>query len=228
MQQAAPSKAAHQPHKGEDVWGQDSWKDVYGTKTWRRLNPAHPQRPWSQTAVYGPEQLKAKQKLCFFFFLVIALGIYLGTKKKVYWPGTTAHPPPKKQHNSQVTNGNEGRGSPNLFTLHSRLVCSHMSLAVVNDSRKYLSQGWWLSFCLALEGISRQLGKESEARLTLMVQSSLNKAPKPQLEKKIKILFAEPTNIFSVVSNLAFIFKKFTKKTSTLTRVEEKFCRSKL
>lgn len=168
-----------------------------------------PTTPLIPDCCLWPEQQKAKQKLCFFFFLVIALGIYLGTKKKGYWPGTTAHPPlQKKQHNSQVTNGNEGRWSPKLSTLHSNLVSSHMPLAVVNDSRKNLSQGWWLSFCLAPEGLSRQLGKESETRMTLMVQSTLNKAPKPQWKKKIKIMFAKPANIYFLLFPISLLSSK--------------------
>lgn len=43
-----------------------------------------PTTPLIPDCCLWPEQQKAKQKLCFFFFLVIALGIYLGTKKKGY------------------------------------------------------------------------------------------------------------------------------------------------
>ena len=42
-----------------------------------------------------------------------------------------------------------------------------------------------------------------------------------------KLMFAEPGSIFSVVPNLIFILTKFTKKTSTLRRIGEKFYGSK-
>jgi hypothetical protein len=79
-----------------------------------------------------------------------------------------------------------------------------------------------LPFCLVRADTSKQLGKRSNARIILIVQSSLNKVPKPQLEKKIKIMFAEPKNISFAVSSLIFIFEKFTIKTSTLEGVVEK------
>ena len=62
-----------------------------------------------------------------------------------------------------------------------------------------------------MKDISRQLEERREARIILIVQLSLNKSPNLSW-KKIKIMFAEPASIFSVISNLIFIFKKFTKK----------------
>lgn len=70
----------------KEVLGQDSWKDVYGKKTWWRLNPVHPQCCWSQTAVYDQSSKKSNRNFFFFFFLVMAFGIYLSTKKKGCWP----------------------------------------------------------------------------------------------------------------------------------------------
>lgn len=59
-EQSTPSKTMPPPHKGKDILGQDSWKDVYGKKTWRRLNPAHPHTLIPDCCLW-PEQQKAKQ-----------------------------------------------------------------------------------------------------------------------------------------------------------------------
>lgn len=81
------------PHKGEDVLGQDSWKDVYGKKTWRRLNPAHP-HTLDPRLLFMARAAKSQTNFSPFFFLVMAFGIYLRTKKKGCWP-PFPNPPPK-------------------------------------------------------------------------------------------------------------------------------------
>ena len=81
-----------------------------------------PTTPLIPDCCLWPEQQKAKQKLIFFFyFLIIAFGICLRTKKKDCWPGPsvpTSLPPSFKKHNIQITKENEGRWSPNFSTFH--------------------------------------------------------------------------------------------------------------
>lgn len=152
---------------------------------------------------------KSQTETLFFLFSGNCFGDLSWDKEKrlLTWDNCPL-PFQKKQHNSQVTNGSDGR----WVQTSPLYVQPSFQPHVFGDCQwlgGVLGRGWWLSFCLVLEGISRQLGKESEARLTLTVQSSLNKAPKPQLEKKkIRIRFVEPTNIFSVVSSFAFSFKE--------------------
>lgn len=127
---------------------------------------------------------KSQTETLFFLFSGNCFGDLSWDKEKrlLTWDNCPL-PFQKKQHNSQVTNGSDGR----WVQTSPLYVQPSFQPHVFGDCQwlgGVLGRGWWLSFCLVLEGISRQLGKESEARLTLTVQSSLNKAPKPQLEKK--------------------------------------------
>lgn len=101
------------PHKGKDVLGQDSWKDVYGKKTWRGLNPVHP-HTLDPGLLFMARAEKNQTNFSSFFFPVMAFGIYLRTKKNGCW--SPLCPILQKQQNSKLTNGNEGGWRPSLRT----------------------------------------------------------------------------------------------------------------